>query len=201
MKTKTVRDYVDMGCGFPVVIDEVPMLVKPWGEIPLIQSKALEEQVLLGLAQKPARLIGHEVKFIRKAMGLTLQAFADRVGKCHSAVINWEKAGDRSTKMEWSTEKDIRMGILFELDVSTALLQDTYRKLSLGEFPRSEDGERLRVHGERVSLLAVSSFNPASVTHISKRPVSPPPRRVYSKEEFSSSAVGDFDVKHSAYAA
>jgi len=72
-------------------------------------SYDLLQQALLGiLAEKPARLSGREVRFIRLAAEMTLQEFAGRFGVTQPAVLRWERAGNQSTGMGWSTEEDIR---------------------------------------------------------------------------------------------
>jgi DNA-binding transcriptional regulator YiaG len=113
MQRKVVKRYIDHGFGFPVILHHVPM-IKALGQwTPDINYKQLERSVLLALVNKPSRFTGSEVRFIRHYFKLTLQAFGERFDVRHSAVIKWEKAQDAPTRMEWSTEKDIR---LFTMD-------------------------------------------------------------------------------------
>ena len=109
MDRKIVKKYIDYGYGFPVILRQVPM-IKALGEwTPDINYKQLERSVLLALVHKQARLTGSEVRFIRHYFKLTLQEFGARFDVRHSAVLKWEKAADTPTRMEWSTEKDIRL--------------------------------------------------------------------------------------------
>ncbi len=60
---------------------------------------------------------------------MTVRAFADRFSIRHSAVIKWQKKRNNHTKMVWSTEKDIRLFVLDELENKSTALQDLYRSL------------------------------------------------------------------------
>ena len=72
--------------------------------------------------------MGHQVHFIRKLLGMTLQGFADRFCVTHPAVIGWEKCEAEATKMQWATEKDIRLALLAHLGDSQAFFAH-YQKL------------------------------------------------------------------------
>lgn len=79
---------------------------------PEINYNEFGKAVLLALCHKPSRLTGAEVRFIRQQLGITLQAFAERFCVTHVAVIKWEKAGNKSTPMSWTTEMDLHLFIL-----------------------------------------------------------------------------------------
>jgi len=81
------------------------------------------------LAHKPSRLTGGEVQFIRKYFQMTFRTFAERFSVQHPAVIKWESKGDASTQMAWSTEKDVRLFVLDELQNKSSALRDLYRSL------------------------------------------------------------------------
>lgn len=111
MERKIVKEYVDHGFGFPLILRHVPM-VKVFGTwTPDLNYKQLERGVLLALMTKPSRLSGSEIRFIRHFFKMTLQEFGERFAVRHSAVLKWEKAKETPTRMEWSTEKDIRLFI------------------------------------------------------------------------------------------
>ncbi|MCE5228973.1 hypothetical protein LLG95_05175 [bacterium] len=113
MQRKTVKEYTDYGFGFPVILRHVPM-IKAFGKwTPDINYKQLERSVLLSLVHKPARLTGGEIRFIRHYFRMTLQDFGENFDVRHTAVMKWEKAENEPTRMDWSTEKDVR---LFALD-------------------------------------------------------------------------------------
>ena len=51
---------------------------------------------------------------------MTQKRFGNRFGDAaHSAVIKWERAGDKATKMGWAIEKDIRLFIVKEIKSKT----------------------------------------------------------------------------------
>ncbi len=62
---------------------------------------------------------------------MTVRFFAERFSVKHPAVIKWEKTEKLLTQMAWSTEKDIRLFILDELENKSSELRDLYRALKL----------------------------------------------------------------------
>lgn len=109
MKTKIQKEYVDMGFGFPLYIQNIPMVYVRGVWTPNVNYKRLSEMVLQMLVEKPSRLTGNELKFIRNKLQMTLKAFAERFYVTHPAVLKWEKSADNPTNMNWATEKDIRL--------------------------------------------------------------------------------------------
>lgn len=129
METKFQKRHVDHSLGFPVVLLNVPM-VKARGEWALnINYNRYQEVVLHLLAYKPAKLTGSEVQFIRKHFNMTVRDFAKRFSIKHPAVIKWEKTKDKATRMAWTTEKDIRLFILDEIDKRSSELHKLYKAL------------------------------------------------------------------------
>lgn len=109
MKTKIQKEYVDVGFGFPVYLQNVPMVHVRGIWTPKVNYKRLSEMLLQMLVEKPSRLTGNELKFIRNKLQMTLKAFAERFYVTHPAVLKWEKSEDKPTNMNWATEKDIRL--------------------------------------------------------------------------------------------
>ena len=129
MERKIQKKYIDHGLGFPVVLLNAP-LVKVRGEWALhVNYNDYQRAVLVLLANKPARLTGKEVHFVRIYFELTIRAFAKIFSVKHPAVLKWEDKGDKSTQMGWSTEKDLRLFILDKLGDSEAELRELYRSL------------------------------------------------------------------------
>src|SRR5439155_602095 len=116
MKRKMSARVVYHGFGFPVILQNVPMVHLRGAWTPDVNYDHLQRALLRALAAKPARLSGREVRFIRLADAMTLQQFAKRFGVTHPAVLKWERAGRRSTGMGWSTEKDIRLDVISRLE-------------------------------------------------------------------------------------
>jgi DNA-binding XRE family transcriptional regulator len=136
METKIQKEFVDHGFGFPVILRDVTM-IKVRGEwTPKVDYNRLSLCVLLALVEKPARLTGSEIRFIRHHFEMTLQAFAKRFDVSHVAVMKWEKTKNRPTAMNWSTEKDIRLHVLSKLAVKPAEFSSHYRDLE--EVPASK---------------------------------------------------------------
>jgi DNA-binding transcriptional regulator YiaG len=128
MKKKIKKIYEDYGFGFPVTLLNVPMIEVRGELVPDVNQKNLQRRVIEALAFKPSRLTGNEVRFIRLFAELTLVQFANRLDVTHPAVLKWEKRGDKSTKMIWSTEKDIRLFALLKIDTSRSQFVEAYNE-------------------------------------------------------------------------
>lgn len=115
MEKKIKSQHVDYGCGFPIVLINVPMIKIRGKWIPDINYNDLEKSVLLILCHKPLKLTGNEIRFIRLYFEMTLQAFAKRFGVQHPTVVKWENFKDSSTNMSVGTEKDIRLFVIKNL--------------------------------------------------------------------------------------
>jgi DNA-binding transcriptional regulator YiaG len=98
---------------------------------PDVDFNVLSRRVLEALAEKPSRLTGVEVRFIRQSMSMTLEGFARRFGVTHPAVLKWEGRRNEPTAMSWAIEKDIRLEVLrsFESTKPTDFVA-AYRELS-----------------------------------------------------------------------
>ena len=116
--------------GFPVILLNVPM-VRCRGEwIADVDYNKIGEVLLRTLANKSARLSGNEVRFIRTSWKMTLAQFGRRFAVGHSAVINWERSGDKPTSMEWATEKDIVLELLRRTGADPEAFKAAYEALA-----------------------------------------------------------------------
>ncbi len=130
MERKIQKKYVDYSLGVPVILLNAPF-VKVRGEWALhVNYNEYQKAVLHLIAHKPARLTGGEVQFVRKFFELTVRAFAERFSVKHPAVLKWEGRGQNHTQMTWSTEKDIRLFILDELEEKASEIRSLYRSLA-----------------------------------------------------------------------
>ena len=96
---------------------------------PKINYAQLSNVVLEALANKQARLTGDELKFIRNKFEMTLSEFAERFYVTHPAVLKWERQKDKQTKMNWATEKDVRLFIYTKISKDNTL-NKVYKQLS-----------------------------------------------------------------------
>ncbi len=112
MERKIQKTYIDTGCGFPVILRDVPLVKVRDVWTPDIDFGKLHNCVLRALAFKPSRLTGKEVAFIRHSFEMILKDFSKRFAVSHPAVLKWEGQGNNPTKMSWSVEKDIRLFII-----------------------------------------------------------------------------------------
>lgn len=107
--------FIDYGCGFPILLRHVPMIKIDGKWIPNINYSKLEKIVSMMLCRKQTKLTGHEIRFIRLYLEMTIDAFAKRFGVKHPTVIKWENFKDKSTNMSLGTEKDIRLCLISHL--------------------------------------------------------------------------------------
>lgn len=138
MELKIQKEHLDRGLGFPVKLINCPMAKIRGKWIPYVNYNDLSRIVLRKLSKKESRLSGSEVRFIRQYFDLTLVAFAERFAVSHAAVIKWENKRDKPTEMAWTTEKDIRLFIIFKLESGAdaifrlyALLEKVYSQNDL----------------------------------------------------------------------
>lgn len=115
MEKKILDQFIEYGCGFPIVLRHVPMVKVEGKWVPNINYNKLEKVVSLMLCHKQVKLTGNEVCFIRFYLGMTLDAFAKRFGVKHPTVIKWEAFKDKHTNMSLGTEKDIRLCLMGHL--------------------------------------------------------------------------------------
>jgi hypothetical protein len=71
MKEKNIKIYEENGFGFPVILLNVPMVKIRNEWVPNIDNNLLTTMVLRELCHKPARLSGHEIRFIRNHFSMT----------------------------------------------------------------------------------------------------------------------------------
>ena len=112
MEKKIEKKYVDHGFGFPICLHNVPMVKVRGVWTPDVNYNELTRAVAISLASSKKLLTGNQIKFIRQFFEMTLKDFGARFNVSHPAVIKWEAQKNKSTKMDWSTEKDIRMEIV-----------------------------------------------------------------------------------------
>ena len=129
MKTKIVRNFIDKSFGFPVLLHNVKLIQYHDDWIIDVHPGNLSRAVLMALVFKPARLTGAEIRFIRQHFEMTMAQFAKRFYVTHPAVVKWEKRRKTRTDMNWSTEKDIRLFILTQLEKTGDKLRIAYIEL------------------------------------------------------------------------
>lgn len=145
---KVVAEWKERGYGFPVVLENVPLVKVRGVWTPYINYNNLAKEVLRSLADLPVRLTGNQIKFIRQYFEFTLQVFAVRFGVSHPAVLKWERRGDRVTGMGWGTEKDIRLFVKKEIEDNAKDFLALYARL---QTVASTKVNSLRLDAKRVA--------------------------------------------------
>lgn len=95
--------------GLPILIKNAPIIEIEGHEVIDIDYTKISEVLFNALILKPTPLLGREVRFIRLFMGLTLEAFANKLQVTHPTVLAWERMEDREAKITSSTEAMLRI--------------------------------------------------------------------------------------------
>lgn len=118
------------GLGFPIELTDFPMLEIDGEWVPRVNYNKLDDMMAIGVPLKPARLTGHEVRFLRLRLGYSHQEFAGLFESTRQDVIKWEKSGDGITKMKWPTEKDLRLRVLARENLQPSLFRKAHELLN-----------------------------------------------------------------------
>ena len=104
--------------GFKIILVNPPMLTLPNGtKIPAPNMKKLQITAFRALAEKPSRLTGDEVRFVRKYMQMTQVDFSKWLNMSnHSVVSQWEAREEHLCGMDYNT--DILLRLLMETHLS-----------------------------------------------------------------------------------
>jgi len=114
-KQKIEKEIVYEGLGFPVILRNVPMIEVRGVWTPDIDLNFFQKYVLLKLAYSPSDLTGDQIRFVRLWLGMTQSEFGKLFNLTHAAIVKWEKTENKSSKMNVSTQRDLRMLILDKL--------------------------------------------------------------------------------------
>lgn len=114
-KQRIEKDYIFNGFGFPIVLQNVPMMNIRGIWTANIKWNRLEKIVLLLLAHKPEELTGNQIRFVRHTMNMNQREFAELFHTTHVAVVKEEKSSDFPAKMQTTTELAIHLSILDQL--------------------------------------------------------------------------------------
>jgi len=96
--------------GFPILLVDPPMVEVRGHQVPDVNLRELQEAVFRLLIGKPTRLVGAEVRFIRKHVRMRQADLARVLNMAnHSVVSQWEGREDQFTGMEYNTEVLLRI--------------------------------------------------------------------------------------------
>ena len=97
--------------GFRIFLINPPMMTLPDGtKIPAPNMKKLQLAAFKALAEKPSKLTGDEVRFVRKHLRMTQVDFAKWLNMSnHSVVSQWEGRAEHLSGMDYNTEVLLRL--------------------------------------------------------------------------------------------
>ena len=144
METKRAKRFIYEGLAFPVVLVHIPLVKKRDVWTPSINYNKFQKEVLLALSHKPVALNGNEVHFIRTYFEMTLEDFGKQFGVSHVAVLNWEKMGNKPSKINPTTELCIRLLILEKLNISNQIFRETFREFDFEGIAKKTFSQKVR---------------------------------------------------------
>ncbi|APJ04108.1 helix-turn-helix domain-containing protein [Silvanigrella aquatica] len=115
--------------GFRIYLINPDMYELPDGtKVPAPNMKILQDEVFKILCDKPFRLTGNELHFIRKYMHMTQQKFSELLNLSnHSIVSQWENKDDAVCGMDYNTEVLLRLSM--EVYISNTISAEKLVKL------------------------------------------------------------------------
>ena len=131
---KIEKEIVYDGLGFPVVLRNVPMIELRGVWTPDIDLNVLQKVVLLALAHHPADLTGNQIRFIRTWLGLTQSEFGKLFGVTHPAIVKWEKTENKASKMNLTTQRDLRLWLLDQLLIRDEDFRKAFKIVHMTEY-------------------------------------------------------------------
>lgn len=128
-KRKIEKSYLYNGFGFPILLEDVPMVEIRGTWTPEVNYNILQKVVLLALCYQSNALTGNQVRFIRKYFEMTLDKFAKKFDVTHAAVLKWEKKDDNPAKILQGYEKEIRLFVLDQILSDAKEFRLAFRKI------------------------------------------------------------------------
>lgn len=114
-KQRVEKEVVYEGLGFPILLYNAPMIELRNVWTLDIDMNILQKVVLLALAHHPYDMTGNQIKFVRNWLELTQVEFGKLFGVTHPAVVKWEKSGNKGSRMNLTTQRDLRLWLLDHL--------------------------------------------------------------------------------------
>lgn len=139
-KTRIDDQFTDYGYGFPVVLQNVPMVHMRGVWTPDVNYNELHKKVLRTLARSGTQLTGNNIKFMRNFFELTYSELGAHFRVSAHVVIQWENYGDNRVGVTMSFERDMRLFIMDRLGESSEFIGELYRFLCAN--PPMSHGDR-----------------------------------------------------------
>lgn len=145
---KIQKQFTYHGLGFPVVLEDVPVVRIDGQWAPEINYKTLQECMVVALACKHSRLTGDEIRFLRRYFDMTLEQFASLFDYSYQAVMKWEARKDAPAEMLWPAELALRLFALERMGMSGDQFLRAYSTIAHGRLTRPKAH---RLHADTIS--------------------------------------------------
>ena len=86
-----VEDIKGIGDLEYIIFKKIPMRETQWGPAVELSEKIMEQMAARAIIECGLPLRGREVRFLRKCLGLSLHAFAEKLDLSSTAILKWEK--------------------------------------------------------------------------------------------------------------
>ena len=88
------EDIIGIGDLDYFIFKGVPMRNSQWGPVVELSEKIMEELASRAIIEHRLPIRGKEIRFLRKSLGLTLAAFAEKLNLTPSSILKWERANE-----------------------------------------------------------------------------------------------------------
>jgi DNA-binding transcriptional regulator YiaG len=113
--SKRVKNYLYEGLGFPVLIKEAEFIKIRGKWLLKVDVEEVANRLIKALPNKPVGLTGAEVRFIRTYFEFSKRKFAEELNVTHTAIGNWEDAGQKRAKIDSHVEISLRAFVKLRL--------------------------------------------------------------------------------------
>lgn len=114
--TKTIKNYVYKGLGFPILLEEVTMDKVRGKWLLKIDINKLAKVVFKALPSKPSGLTGAEIRFARTHLGMSKRGFAQHLNVSHTAVNKWEQTLESKAHIDPLVEVALRAFLRLQVE-------------------------------------------------------------------------------------
>lgn len=131
--------------GFPIAIEN-PRYIEFAGEKVLdVNPGRIMKAAFKAVINKPARLSGAEVKFLRGFMQLSQEDFSRMIGVERSIISKWQDKKQKFTGMDVPTEVLLRIQCQLFIDKRPSIRKEFFNELLANALASKDVGDVIRI--------------------------------------------------------